>query len=317
MEDTKELSMSEAVDQAAGEGSFSFSDDWGNQEESLPSSDSPQVSSSESNKEEVKPESAKAKPSEETPQTKDAEQDLPEELKTPQELASSDDMLKRIKGFQASYTKKMQELSHQGKELETKLRNEYEGKLREIVTRIQGQSPSNQSSQPKTSLRDFFPEADPRQLEPLEQAFSAMIEARVKPLKEENDTLKGQVNAFSTNASLVSTWEGVKSKYKNEVIPPSDDIVPDLVAWKHIHPEFANVGMEGIYRLWAAEKLPTVVKEKALSEMKTKEKESLESDSSPNTVENFEVKNLWDAVKLAERDMMLSRQKNNRKDIKG
>ena len=298
-QETKEINtMTEAVDQAFKD----FPSDW---ETSLDGSqEQPVVDKPETSEPAPKPsEESKPASQEEKPEAKkEEESSLPEDLKTPSGDVPETD-LKRIKGFQASYTKRMQELAAKEKELETNLRSEYEQKFKEVVGRISPQSPSNQSKQTQ-SLRDFFPEADPNSLNSLEQAFNTLIEQRVKPLQEENKRLAQYVTTFDANTRLVSEWATVKEKYRESPVPPKDDLLPDLIAFKHNNPTLCQgLSVEGIYRQWAFEKLPSVAQTKVMEEMKKKEKESVESDNSTNTVENFEVKNLRDAVRLAEKEL--------------
>jgi len=241
-------------------------------------------------KEEPSPEEKKEVPKE--------EESLPEDLRTPED-AKSEEELKRIRGFQSSYTKRMQALSDKERTMESEFRKEYESKFQQIVSRLGQQGQPVQTNVPKTSLKDYFPDADPKQLEPLEEAFNAMIENKMSSLKAENEKLKEAYTARAQQEYLTQQWNSVKSTYGVD-----DGVLNDLVAWSHANPERARgKTIEDIYLISTWERQREVGKKQALSELKKKESESLETDSAPNTVDQTEPKTLREAWKLAEQEI--------------
>jgi len=303
----KEVStLEDAAEQATSEfpdGWETFresSDESSNTDTKAESTESDGEQSSAEKKEDVSPkEDVKEEPkASKDEKSQDDESHLPEELRTPE--GASGEELKRIRGFQASYTRRMQGAAEYEKQLESKLRSEYEQKFQTIVSRL-GQKNIDQSTseQSKTSLRDFFPDADPNQLKPLEDAFSAMIKSQMDPLVKENTQLKEAFMARRQQEELNTQWSTVKQTYS-----VNDDKLADLVAWAHANPERARgKSIEDIYLISTWENQKEAGKREALKELKRKESESLESESAPNTVENIEVNSLMDAVRVAEKKL--------------
>jgi hypothetical protein len=83
-----------------------------------------------------------------------------------------------------------------------------------------------------------------------------------------------------------------------------DEDLSDIVAWAQANPDnVRGKTIEEIYKLKTWDEREKTGYEKALSELKQKAKESVETDSTPNTMENFEVRSLQDAMRLAEKEL--------------
>jgi hypothetical protein len=285
-DETKEItSIDEAFAQASQEAE-------GQEEESSPkaSEETPKESASSENTEEPQEESSKEEATAEEgeslpPPDMTGVEAWPDDLKEEYE--------RRIKGFQAAFTKRQQALAEKEKEMLSGLEEKYN----QAINRLRGGTPEERPKE-KTSLKDYFPEADPTQLEALEQAFSGMVEAKLKPLVEENKVLREAYTQDVNQRQAQVEWNALKGKYRLE-----DGFLNEMVAFAQTNPQVVQgQSLENIYKLMTYETQAKLGRQQALAELKKKEKESLESGSSANTVEQKEVGSVRDAWTLAEKE---------------
>lgn len=240
------------------------------------------------------PSEPKGERSEESPKTNtsDDESHLPEELRTPKELLSNDEALKRVKGFQSAFTKKMQSI-------ETEIRSDYEKKFQEILARMPAPQQTVQQSNPQEptgdSLADFFPQVPKEQLEPLDKAVKALIGKAVAPLKQENEQLKGYINQAQANQAIQNQYAEAKKDF-----PEIESRMDDLVAWSMSNPNLVKgKSVKDMYMLMTYSEQFTKGKQTALKELQKKEKQSVETDSVPNTVSTKKASNIREAAEMA------------------
>jgi len=223
---------------------------------------------------------------------KSSEDHLPEELRTPQ--GASEEEKVRIKGYQANYTKYLQGL-------ESKLRSEYDAKFQEVLRGIGRNQPLDQQqpqAQPPKgeSLLDFFPTANKEEIAPLDAAIKAVIDRKLEPLKKENEALKSFVNQTQSSLKIRSEFDSAAQTF-----PELKERVNDLVNWAKVNPEQARgKSVSEMYQLMTWKEMYDKGRLSAKAEYEKKAKESLETDSVPNTVSNPEVKSVKDAARAAE-----------------
>lgn len=257
-------------------------------------------------KESINPEeSASKEPSKgEEPATpkvaKDDEAHLPQELRTPDGEWSSE-QTKRFKGFQAAFTRKMQSV-------EEETRRVYEGKFQEVLARLPNQQlqQPNQPVQPSgDSLAEFFPNVPKEQLDPLDKAMNAKIERRTAALQRENAELKSYMNQSQANQAIQQQYNEAVTEF-----PELHTRRDDLVAWALANPaEAKGRSIKDMYRSMTYTEQYSRGKEAALKELKKKESESLETDSTPNTVSTVKPKTLHEAANAAWQSVLAKRSK--------
>lgn len=242
-------------------------------------------------------------PEKQTPSVDESEKDLPEDLKTPKDLVGNVDAEKRIRGFQSAFTKRMQSLEQ---EISDKLSKDYEKRFQEVLAKLPTPvaQQSNAPALPQgESLSDFFPGVPKEQIEPLDRAIKTMIERQTAPLKTENQQLKSYMNQAQANQEIQNQYVDAKKDF-----PEIDTRMQDLVAWSQINPALAKgKSVKEMYMLMTYAEQFNRGKETALSELKKKEKESVEVDSVPNTVSNKKAKTLAEAAQLAWEQMAAKR----------
>lgn len=198
---------------------------------------------------------------------------------------------KRIKGYQAAWTKGRQKDTSEVADL----RKEYEEKFQEAVGQLRGQAPQQATPAKKSSLQDFYPDADPAQLEMFEKALNGMVESKLKPLQDENQALRQAYVSDKQAGSIQSEWSALAEKHALK-----EDFQNDMVAFAQSNPKSVKgQSLENIYKLMTWDNQQKAGRQAAMAEMKRKEQESLENNSSVNTVEKHEPKSIAESWALA------------------
>lgn len=245
---------------------------------------------------EAKGENTEETASEETPSSGEEDDSPPQaDLSGVEEWPSDmrEEYDKRIKGYQAAWTKGRQKDASEVSDL----RKEYEEKFQEALGQLRGQAPQQAAPAQKSTLQDFYPDADPAQLEMFEKALTGMVEAKLKPLQDENQTLRQAYAADKQAGSIQSEWDALAGKHALK-----DDYQNDMVAFAQANPtSVKGQSLENIYKLMTWDSQQKAGRQSAMAEMKRKEQESLENNSSINTVEKEEPKSIAESFALAEK----------------
>lgn len=207
---------------------------------------------------------------------------------------------KRIKGYQAQYTKSIQNAKIK---MQQEL-GQYKAKLQDQFTKAIGALGGAKPAEPAPKEDDLFKDADPKQVELFNKAVEKVVAAKLEPLTHENEQLK----SFMTQSQQLQVMQ---SQYQQAVqqFPALGESgsLTDLTNWVEAHADqVAGRGFSigEIYMLKTYDEQRELGKKEALAELQKKEKEQLDVSTAGNTVEDSTGElDFADAFKAAQKEI--------------
>lgn len=255
-------------------------------------------------KEEAEKAAAEAKEKEETEElekegipTDKAPTDWPEEMQ--------EDYNSRVRGFQSSVSKYRNVLEEnfnkKFEEFSNKTKEEYEKKFQEAVSSLKGLQKPNNDVEQEEDIKSILADESLSAEERFRKSVQLEVSKALKPLKQENDNLKGKLQELDQDRQKSSQTRAVERAWAETVAEfkelGDETVRNDFVTWCQDNPDRIKgcATFQDMYRRYAFPKQREMGKKEALANLKKKASESVETTTTANIKEERKISSLQDA----------------------